>query len=348
MFDPRDSGYHTFRIPAIVARGGVLFAFCEGRRYGSGDAGEIDVVLRRSYDGGHSWGELAVLSSVPGRTCGNPTPVVDPGSGDLVLVTVQNGADTDEAAATRGTDPDTGRRVYVQRSRDGVGFSPPEEITAQVKPVGWGWYATGPCHAIALTHGRHPGRIVVPANHSRLPPPGVEPVRYSGGHCILSDDGGRTWRLGFVDDNDGPAINANETAVAELPDGRLYFTARNHRGTGPARVHAWSADGGEHLTAPYAGIAGITAPGVQGSVLAVGDRLLATTPADPRIRRELTVFGSDDGGASWRPELVLHAGMAGYSDLVALPDGRVGALYESGETSSFAALRFATFDPARC
>lgn len=355
VFDPRDSGYHTFRIPAIVARGGVLYAFCEGRRHGPGDAGEIDVVLRRSYDGGESWGELTVPSSVPATTCGNPTPVVDPGSGDLVLVTVQNGADADESTLARGTDvsraaggasgAEAGRRVYVQRSRDGVAFTPTTEITEQVKPADWAWYATGPCHAIALTHGRYAGRIVVPANHSRIPPPGADPARYNGGHCILSDDGGHTWRLGFVDDNDGPEINANETAVAALPDGRLYFTARNHRGTGPARVHAWSTDGGEHLAAPYTGIGEITAPGIQGSVLAVGDRLLATTPVHPEIRRELTVFGSDDAGASWRPELVLHAGMAGYSDLVALPDGRVGALYESGVTSSFAVLRFATFDP---
>ena len=44
-------------------------------------------------------------------------------------------------------------------------------------------------------------------------------------------------------------------------DGRLYFNARNHRGTGPARVHAYSSDGGETLDAPYAGIDEITAPG---------------------------------------------------------------------------------------
>jgi len=242
----------------------------------------------------------------------------------------------------RGTDPETGRRVFVQRSADdGASWSPTVEITAQVKPSDWGWYATGPCHGIALTSGR----LVVPANHSFVPSEPVDDlIRLNGGHCIVSDDGGITWSVGFVDRNDGAEINANETTVAELPDGRLYFNARNHQGTGPARVHAWSSDGGATLDAPYAGIPEITAPGIQGSVLTLPDgRLLLSTPVNPSSRRELTVFVSDDSGQSWRAALVVHPGMAGYSDLVLRPDGSVGIFYEAGETSSFATLRFATF-----
>jgi sialidase-1 len=344
VFDPVDSGYHTFRIPSVLARGPVVLAFCEGRLHGSGDAGEIEVVLRRSLDGGATWLPLQVVSAVPGKTCGNPVPVIDPASGDIVLVTVQNGADAVELSLARGTDPVDGRRVFVQRSADdGASWSQAVEITSQVKPSDWGWYATGPCHGIALASGR----LVVPANHSFVPDRPVEDlVRLNGGHCIVSDDGGHSWSVGFVDRNDGSAINANETTVAELPDGRLYFNARNHQGSGPARVHAWSSDGGLTLDAPYAGIPSITAPGIQGSVLAVGDRLLLSTPVDPSVRRSLTVFVSDYSGRSWRPGLVVHAGMAGYSDLVLLPDGRVGIFYEAGETSSFSALRFASFDSA--
>jgi len=342
VFDPADSGYHTFRIPSVVARRELVLAFCEGRLHGSGDAGEIELVLRRSLDGGRTWLPLQVVSAVPGKTCGNPSPVIDPASGDIVLVTVQNGADAVEMSLARGTDPEDGRRVFVQRSADdGATWSPTEEITAQVKPSDWGWYATGPCHAIALTTGR----LVVPANHSFVPSEPVDDlIRLNGGHCIVSDDGGRTWSVGFVDRNDGPEINANETAVTELPDGRLYFNARNHKGTGPARVHAWSSDGGTTLDAPYTGILEVTAPGIQGSVLTLPDgRLLLSTPVDPSSRRELTVFVSEDAGQTWSPALVVHPGMAGYSDLVLLPDGSVGIFYEAGETSSFATLRFATF-----
>ncbi|MFK4086789.1 exo-alpha-sialidase [Kribbella sp. NPDC020789] len=332
VFAPAGSGYHTFRIPAVVARGELVLAFCEGRRHGPGDSGEIELVLRRSLDGGVTWGPLQVVLAVAGKTCGNPAPVFDPASGDVVLVSVQNDAEAVESSLSRTSD---GRRVFVQRSADaGTTWSAAAEITAQVKPADWGWYATGPCHAIALRSGR----LVVPANHSEAAG-GV-----NGGHCIVSDDGGRTWSVGFVDRNDGPEINANETAVAELPDGRLYFNARNHLGTGPARVHAWSSAGGVTLDAPYVGIPGVTAPGIQGSVLALPDgRLLLSTPTDPAVRRELTVFVSSDAGVSWEPLLVVHSGMAGYSDLVLLADGSVGIFYEAGETSSFAELRFATF-----
>ncbi|TDW89097.1 exo-alpha-sialidase [Kribbella sp. VKM Ac-2566] len=342
IFDPAGSGYHTFRIPSVLAHGSLVLAFCEGRLHGAGDAGEIEVVLRRSLDGGRTWLPLQVVSAVPGKTCGNPVPLVDPTSGDIVLVTVQNGADAIEMSLARGTDPESGRRVFVQRSADdGATWSPAREITAEVKPGDWGWYATGPCHGITLRSGR----LVVPANHSFVPSSFEEDlVRLNGGHCIYSDDGGVSWSVGFVDCNNGAEINANETAVAELPDGRLYFNARNHQGTGPARVHAWSSDGGQTLDAPYAGIPEITAPGIQGSVLCLPDgRLLLSTPVNPTSRRELTVFVSADSGTSWKPTLVVHEGMAGYSDLVLLPDGSIGIFYEAGETSSFATLRFATF-----
>jgi sialidase-1 len=342
VFDPGGGRYHSYRIPAVIAAGAALLAFCEGRLHSAADAGEIEVVLRRSLDGGRTWSPVQVVSAAAGKTCGNPVPVVDPASGDVVLVTCQNGADAIEVSVARGIDASgDGRQVFVQRSADeGITWSEPVEITAAVKPPGWGWYATGPCHGIALGNGPSAGRLVVPANHSFVP------AGLDGGHCIFSDDGGDSWSCGFVDRNDGEEINANETAVVELADGRLYFNARNHRGTGPARVHAWSSDGGRTLDSPYEGIVGVTAPGIQGSVLRVGDRLLMSTPVDPSVRRELTVFVSDDSGVSWRPGVVVHPGMAGYSDLVALPGGLVGIFYEAGETSSFATLRFATFDPS--
>lgn len=46
-------GYHTFRIPAVVrAASGAVLAFAEGRVESAGDTGAIQVVLRRSVDGG--------------------------------------------------------------------------------------------------------------------------------------------------------------------------------------------------------------------------------------------------------------------------------------------------------
>ena len=56
-------GYDTYRIPATVTTGkGTLLAFAEGRHDGAGDSGNIDVVLRRSTDGGCTWGPLSVVA----------------------------------------------------------------------------------------------------------------------------------------------------------------------------------------------------------------------------------------------------------------------------------------------
>lgn len=49
------AGYHTYRIPAIVATPkGALLGFCEGRKNGASDSGDIDLLLKRSTDGGKS------------------------------------------------------------------------------------------------------------------------------------------------------------------------------------------------------------------------------------------------------------------------------------------------------
>lgn len=50
-------GYAAYRIPAVVRTPrGTLLAFAEGRRDGPGDTGDIDLVVRRSADGGRTWG----------------------------------------------------------------------------------------------------------------------------------------------------------------------------------------------------------------------------------------------------------------------------------------------------
>src|SRR5438094_7045457 len=55
-------GYHTYRIPSlIVTKQGTLLAFCEGRKQGPGDSGAIDLLLKRSLDGGKTWQKMQVV-----------------------------------------------------------------------------------------------------------------------------------------------------------------------------------------------------------------------------------------------------------------------------------------------
>lgn len=345
-------GYASYRIPAVVrTRAGTLLAFAEGRVGGRDDSGDIDVVVRRSRDGGCTWGPLQVVAAGRGDTRGNPAPVVDPRTGDIVLVTSYNSGEVTEDQILRGeTTDEESRRVFVQTSQDeGRTFSELREITSAVKRANWRWYATGPGHAVALTRGEHVGRLVVPANHSAAPSAGSgdtgQEPKYYGAHAIYSDDSGRSWHLGFVDDVYEGAVNANESAAAQLPDGRLYFSARDQRGTSPGnRLDAYSGDDGASLDRPYAVQSSLgDVPMVQGSVLQLSgeqDDLLFSGPSVPSGRVAMALWRSADGGRSFRKALTLSSRKAGYSDLVQLDDRTVGVLYETGDNGPYEEIAF--------
>ncbi|MFD0382088.1 hypothetical protein ACFQ2B_05625 [Streptomyces stramineus] len=83
--------YSCFRIPALVTTArGTLLAFAEGRKGNCGDATDIDLVLKRSTDGGRTWGPLLIVDEGLGDTHGNPAPVVDRATGRVVVVTTYN------------------------------------------------------------------------------------------------------------------------------------------------------------------------------------------------------------------------------------------------------------------
>ncbi|MET8243028.1 sialidase family protein [Streptomyces sp. NPDC005202] len=347
-----EGGYDTYRIPAaITTRRGTVLAFAEGRHDGAGDTGHIDVVLRRSTDGGCTWGPLEVAAAGDGDTRGNPAPVVDPRSGAVVLVTSYNGGGVTEAQIMRGeVTPGQSRRVFVQRSRDdGRHFTAPRDITDEVKPEDWRWYATGPGHAVALTRGPHAGRLVVPADHSAAPPAGSsdtgQEASYYGAHAIYSDDGGRIWHLGYVDDTYDGVDNANESTAAQLPDGRLYVGSRDQNGTSPGnRLDSYSGDGGETLDRPYAVQPTLNdVPVVEGSVLQLrgpGAPLLFSAPSVPTARRAMAVWRSTDGGQTFDRALTLSQQPAAYSDLVPVNHHTVGILYETGVRGPYETIGF--------
>jgi sialidase-1 len=343
-------GYSAFRIPAVIAtKSGALLAFAEGRLTGPGDAGNIDTVVKRSTDGGCTWGPLHVVQDSGPDTSGNPVPVVTTG-GRVVLLTTYNAGTATETAILRGeVTAEQSRRVFVQYSDDGGGtWSAPREITADTKLANWRWYATGPMHGIQLIRGPHAGRLVVPANHSVAPPAGSTDLgseaKYYGGHSLYSDDDGETWHIGYVDDNTDGYINVNETTAAELADGRVYFNTRDQNGTAPGnRADAYSLDGGQSLQLPFRPQDTIAGPVVEGSVLQLSGPdapLLYSGPADPANRAVMTIRVSRDGGATWQAALALSGLPAAYSDLVQVDAGTVGVLYETGNFGANETITF--------
>ncbi|MFG2022451.1 exo-alpha-sialidase [Streptomyces sp. NPDC048825] len=354
-FTAGQNGYDTYRIPATIrTRTGAVLAFAEGRRNGAGDTGNIDVVLRRSGDGGCTWGRLSVITAGQGDTRGNPAPVVDPATGKVVLLTSYNDGAVTEAQIMRGeVTPEQSRRVFVQTSRDdGRRFSAPRDITDSVKLPSWRWYATGPGHAVALTRGPHAGRLVMPANHSAAPPAGStdtgQETKYYGAHALYSDDGGVTWRLGFIDDSYDGLDNSNESIAAQLPDGRLYFSSRDQHGTSAGnRLDSYSSDGGVTLDRPYTVQPTLNdVPVVQCSVLQLqgaGGALLFSGPSVPTARQSMAIWRSADAGRTFTKALTLSTQPAAYSDLVQLGGDKVGVLYERGVAGPYEAIEFRRF-----
>lgn len=322
-----EDGYHTYRIPAVVlTKKRTLLAFCEGRRSGRGDSGDIDLLVKRSRDGGRTWSRQTVVADFGGDTIGNPVPVVERRTGRILLPLTRNpGAITEKQI--RAHEPGATRTVWFTSSGDdGVNWETPREITSTTKASDWSWYATGPCNGIQTRSGR----ILIPCDHNR----GEKAERWS--HVIYSDDGGRSWKLGG---SAGP--HCNESTMVELRDGSLLLNMRSYHGRN-RRAVSRSADGGLTWTEPVLDEA-LVEPVCQGSLIRYRkDLLLFSNPASAK-RERMTVKLSRDEGRTWVSEKVLHEGPAAYSNLVELPQGVPAVLYERGRQGPYEEIVFETF-----
>ncbi|GLY85582.1 sialidase family protein [Actinoallomurus iriomotensis] len=338
IFAQHTDGYYCFRIPAVIrANDGTLLAFAEGRVNSCGDSGDIDLVLKRSTDGGRTWGPLQVVLSGDTDTHGNPVPVVDRRTGRIVLMTSYNPA-ADQ----------TKRREFTQYSDDdGATWSTARDVTGEVTKPAWNsWYATGPGHGIQLSSGPHKGRLVVGASHEG--DGGALKGGPQGGHLLYSDDGGTTWKIGADDTRTTNDITPQELSITELGNGRIYANARDNTGTDPGnRDIATSSDGGLTFDRPFTPIPKVSAPKSQGSVLKVGKKVLLSDEAHPVTREVMAIRSSSDDGRNFGSVgKVVHWGPAAYSDLVDLGGGEIGLTYEAGDASPYEGIRFARFNEA--
>jgi len=326
-------GYHTFRIPSLVTTpGGTLLAFCEGRKGSTSDTGDIDVVLKRSFDGGATWQPMQLVWDDGPNVCGNPCAVVDRDTGTVWLLLTHNLGTDSEREIMDGTSEGT-RTVWVTKSDDdGETWSEPVEITPAVKKPDWTWYATGPGVGIQLSGGR----LVVPCDFA------LEGTKEYGSHVIYSDDHGKTWKLG------GYVLpKCNECQVVELADGRLLLNMRSYHGLN-RRAVAYSPDRGATWSA-VSHDRTLVEPVCQASILRYTNetsggrsRILFSNPASVR-RERLTVRLSYDECGSWAVSKVVHSGHAAYSCLSVLGDGSIACLYERGEEHPYEKITFAKF-----
>ena len=161
----REEGYRI--IPEFLGKCLLLYLFVHGlkspiaskRKNSCSDTGNIDLVVKRSEDGGKTWSRIITVWDDGDNVCGNPSPIVDQETGRIILVSCWNLGEDHEKQIIDKTSKDS-RRVYVLYSdNDGKSWSTPKEITSSVKHPDWTWYATGPCHGIQLQGKKNKGRL---------------------------------------------------------------------------------------------------------------------------------------------------------------------------------------------
>lgn len=322
LFVSGTEGYTAYRIPVLLDAGkGTILAFCEGRKSSFEDHGDIDILLRRSEDGGHTWGKRQVVRDDQEYTAGNPSPVLDASTGIVWLLYCRNN-----------------RRVLVTSSRDrGSTWSAPIDITGEVSRPDWSWYATGPGLGILLRSGR----LLIPSDHKQESPDPRDAAFYHS-HVVLSDDHGASWKLGGVL---GP--RTNECTAVELEDGSVYLNMRSYHKKA-RRAVARSSDGGASFTEVELDPA-LIEPTCEASLVRLSSRasggrsrVLFSNPASTE-RKDLTVRLSYDECRTWAVSRLLQPGKSAYSALTVAPDGTILCLFERGEKSPYERITLARF-----
>lgn len=127
VYVERTGGYYAYRIPAIVkAPDGSLLAFAEARKYNLDDPGfgnqDIDLVLRRSTDGGRTWSPMAVVEDPDELwSAANPATVLDRANGRIWLLYLRCKPHRNSDTARPGTDDS---QVLARTSDDCGGHGP--------------------------------------------------------------------------------------------------------------------------------------------------------------------------------------------------------------------------------
>jgi sialidase-1 len=343
LFRAGESGYKCFRIPAVISTAkGTLLVFAEARRNNCSDAGDIDLVMRRSSDGGRSWSDMTVVWDDAANTCGNPAPVLDRNTGRILLLSTWNLGTDHEPQIINQTSQDTRRIFLLSSADDGLSWTKARDITPDVKKPDWTWYATGPCNGIQIMAGKHRGRLVIPCDHIEA---GTK--KYFS-HTIHSDDGGNTWTLG----GSTPVDQVNECTVAELPKGKLLLNMRNYTKI-RYRQTSVSDDGGASWSALRQDTS-LPEPVCQASLIRIDGNgrkpvYAFSNPASQKSRVNMTVKFSYDNARTWERPVQVHEGPSAYSNLVSVSADKLGLLYEGGVKSAYEGIAWKEMDvpPAR-
>jgi hypothetical protein len=307
----------------VVAMDGTVIAAWNG------------VQVRRSTDGGSTWGEPILIAK--GFMGGGFT--VDEISGDIL------------AFIEDGHPP---APLHIHRSKDN-GLTWQKQATL-IHPNSFGHLPAMHMneHGITLRHGPYKGRLIRPTRwygRSNYPPEFFH-THYT--NAMFSDDGGRTW----MTSEPFPVMGTGEACIAELSDGTLHYNTRRH--WAPTKEDAlwrWSghsSDGGKTWQDPQrsrilpdgdpASTYGLMGGLVRLPVLG-RDILLFSNIVNPKGRKNGHVWASFDGGKSWPLHRQIFDGTFAYSAMNAgrpgtPSEGWIYLFYEGGPQGGGTVARF--------
>ncbi|HYH56140.1 MAG TPA: sialidase family protein, partial [Anseongella sp.] len=344
----QEQGYARIQAPALARTGDDdLLLFAEGRSnprtaeervaQHTRPAGDCDIIMRRSSDGGSTWEEqIAVIAGEGSPETYCFPQVVSTAGGKIIL----HYSALSGSVVNGNYEYDPGsQRIYQVESTDGGGsWSAPVEITSGL-PEAAGYIRNGPGHGIELASAAYSKRLLMPLTI------GENTVKVA-----ISDDEGASWRLSEAVSGSGRQYGS----IAELEDGRLMMVMGHNKTSPRSKLVSYSSDGGETWgPATQAGGAGIETGSFghlyQGVIVkGAGNTIHLISPTNrekdsqvyngPTYAASPALFSSTDGGASFQNKGALFTKEAfqsyldpiGFMDAVALDDGTVVIAGEGG------------------
>lgn len=322
LFQPGDYNSTNYRIPGVItAKDGSIVAVTDKRKYNQGDLPEdIDIVCRRSTDGGHTWSEPYTIAQGTGY---------NHVFGDCVLAWTND--DNGLIAGFVGgvglwnSTPSNPIRSYIARSYDnGQTWTEPEDITDFI----FGSNCVVPEHRTwrASFFGSGNGLITSTGRIMFVAAIRETTAQSLSNYAVYSDDNGITWHV-----SGRASVSGDEAKVTELVDGRILMSIR-HNGK---RWYNISNDGGETWQSSTSTWNDITAPACNGDMIRYTsvnqgfnkNRLLHSVPFGSS-RTDVSVYISYDEGETWPVRKCIVPYSSAYSSLCVLPDGTIGLYVE--------------------
>lgn len=349
VFTRGADGYTCFRIPALVTTtNGTLIAAADGRIGGCGDIPTpLDLVCRRSFDNGNTWGPIQVIADYGSRV-GDVDTFPFYGAANISRVSSGDSALLVDRLSGRiwilydnGGVHGGARKIKLElrySNDDGASWSEAIDLEARnpgLRPA-YGEFLAGPGNGIQLTEGPHAGRLIFPVYIYGKP---------SSSLCIYSDDHGVTWSRSA-----SCGVGGGEVQMAETPGGGVIASMRdNGFSTTGRRTFNRSDDGGATWGSPYTSTPqqpAIPDPECQGNIYRLtttndsnASRLVHVNAASTSARVNLTIRVSYDEGATWPVSHQVYAAGSAYSAVSKLATGELGILFEKDPYGSLDFVR---------